>query len=290
MDLKNLEFHELADQFPLISDEETQQMADDIAKNGLLEPLVVLDGKILDGRNRYNACKLAEFKLRPSDVVDYEEEYEGEDPVVFVISKNIRRRHMTVGQRASVAAELYKRMAKGDGTTAKERVKKVATAAGVAASSVEQAAHLAAKSPEHAKQVKAGKKSLNKAAKEAAKKLAGADHDAALKQIEKICGKAFAGAVTDGLIDHLKSPKSIVAFADLPEEKMEAVAPVLKQGWTLNRAISYADKEITPATTGSQMVDLFVFRGSKRFEFELEGVKFVLSKVKQEEKNGSSSK
>jgi hypothetical protein len=289
MNLANLEFHELADQFPLISEEETIQMADDIKKVGLIEPLVVLDGKILDGRNRYNACKLAGFKLRPEDVKDFEEDFSGEDPVVFVISKNIRRRHMTVGQRADVAAELYKRMAK-DGSTAKERVKKVAKAAGVAASSVEQAAHLQSKAPEQAKQVKAGKKSLHKAAKEAAKKLAGEDHDAALDKIEKICGKAFRTAVDTDQIDHLKSAKAIVAFAELPEDKMLAVAPVLKQGWTLNRAISYSDKEITPATTGSQMVDLFVFKGSKRFEFEIDSVKFVLSKVKQEDKNGSSGK
>jgi ParB-like chromosome segregation protein Spo0J len=287
MNLANLEFHELADQFPLISEEETIQMADDIKKVGLIEPLVVLDGKILDGRNRYNACKLAGFKLRPEDVKDFEEDFSGEDPVVFVISKNIRRRHMTVGQRASVAAELYKRMAK-DGSTAKERVKKVATAAGVAASSVEQAAHLQNKAPEHAKQVKAGKKSLNKAAKEAAKKLAGADHDAALDRIGEICGKAFVAAIKEEGIDHLKTPKAIVAFAELPDAKMLAVAPVLKQGWTLNRAISYSDKEITPATTGQQMVDLFVFKGSKRFEFEIDSVKFVLTKVK-EASNGSKS-
>jgi ParB-like chromosome segregation protein Spo0J len=282
MNLQNLEFHELANEFPLLSDTETEQLADDIKKVGLIEPLVLLDGKILDGRNRYNACKQAGRKLQSDDVLLFEEEYENEDPVTFVISRNIRRRHLTVGQRSAVAAELFKRMAK-DGSTAKERVKKAAEVAGVAASSVEQAAHIANKAPELHKQLKAGKKSLHKVAKEAAKKLAGADLDSALDKIREVCGKSFEAAVKEDQIDHLKTPKAVAAFANLPEEKMKAVAPVLQQGWTLNKAISFADKEITPASTGQQMLDIFVFKGSKLFEFQLDGVKFVLSKIKDQD-------
>lgn len=284
MNLANLEFHPLANEFPLLSEEETQQLAQDIKEHGLIEQIVLLDGKILDGRNRYNAAKIAEVKLRPEDVLLYEDEYNGEDPVFFVISRNIRRRHLGVGQRATIAAELFKRMAK-NGSTAKQRAKKAADVAGVAASSVEQAAHLQAKAPDIAKQVRAGKKSLHKAAKEAAKKLAGEDHDEALNRIQEVCGKSFVAAIKEDQIDHLKTPKAVIAFAALPDEKIKAVAPVLKQGWTLNKAISYADKEVTPATTGSQMVDLFEFNGSKRYEFELEGVRFVLSKVKDGDKN-----
>lgn len=291
MNLTNLEFHELANEFPLISEEETNQLADDIKKVGLIEPIVLLDGKILDGRNRYNACKLAGRKLAAEDVIQYEEEYDGEDPVVFVISRNIRRRHLTVGQRAQVAAELFKRMAKDGSSTAKERAKKAASVAGVAASSVEQAAHLDSKAPDLAKQVKAGKKSLHKAAKEAAKQLAGADHDAALERILEVCGKGFVSAVKEDQIEHLKTPKAIIAFSQLPEAKMQVVAPVLKQGWSLNKAISFADKEVTPATTVAQLIDLFEFNGSKRFEVEVEGLKLVLSKVKtdKDEKGGDSN-
>lgn len=281
MDLTNLEFHELANVFPLVDEDQIQQMANDIKKVGLIEPLTLLDGKILDGRNRYNACKLAGRKLHPEDVVQFEEEYENEDPIMYVISRNIHRRHLTVGQRSALGAELFKRMAK-DGTTAKQRAKKAGEVTGVAASSVEQAAHIEKAAPELHKELKAGKKTLHKVAKEAAKKLAGADHDEALLRIKQVCGAKFEAAITDDLIDHLKTPKAIVAFAALSDEKMSAVAPVLQLGWTLNRAMSFIDKEVTPATNGQAMVDLFVFKGSKRLEFQLDGVKFVLSKVPKE--------
>jgi hypothetical protein len=284
MNLADLEFHELADEFPLLTEEETQQLADDIKKNGLIEPLTLLDGKVLDGRNRYNACKIASRKLQPDDVILFEEEYEGDDPVLFVISKNIRRRHLTVGQRAAVASELFKRMAK-DGSTAKQRAKKAAEATGVAVSSVEQAAHIATKAPEIHKQLKAGKKSLHKAAKEAAKKLAAPDLEMAHARIREVCGKSFEAAIREEQIDHVKSVKEVAAFAALDEKTMLAVAPVLKLGWTLNRAISFADKEITPASTGQAMMDMFVFKGSKRYEFQLDGVRFVLSKAKEEEES-----
>jgi ParB-like chromosome segregation protein Spo0J len=287
MNLNNLEFHDLANEFPLLTDEETSQLADDIKKNGLIEPLVLLDGKVLDGRNRYNASKLASVKLQPDDVILFEDEYEGQDPVIFVISKNIRRRHLTVGQRAAVASELFKRMAK-DGSSAKQRAKKAAEAADVAASSVEQAAHIEKVAPEIHKQLKAGKKSLHKAAKEAAKKLAGPDLETAHARIREVCGKSFEAAIREEQIPQVKTPKMVAAFANLKDEQMKAIAPVLKLGWTLNRAISFVDKEITPASNGQQMIDLFVFKGEKRLEFQLDGVRFVLSRAK-EEKEGEKT-
>lgn len=61
--------------------------------------IVFYEGKILDGRNRY----LAAEKLG----IEYpKEEYEGNDPLGFVISHNLRRRHLSESQRAMVAAKL----------------------------------------------------------------------------------------------------------------------------------------------------------------------------------------
>jgi hypothetical protein len=287
MNLTNLEFHELANEFPLISDDETKQLADDIKRNGLIEPIVLLDGKILDGRNRYNASKLAEVALGPEDVEQFEEVYAGEDPVIYVISKNIRRRHLTVGQRAAVAAELFKRMAK-DGS-AKERAKKAATTAGVAASSVEQAAHLEKTAPEIHKEVKKGKKTLHKGVKEAAKKAVPPDHDKVLERVEAVCGKSFLGLIKEDQVPALTTPKHVAAFAGLKDEQMKQIAPSLKMGWKLNRAMGFLDKELTPANSLSAAMDLFTFRGAKRFEFELDGIKFVLTKVVEKDGDKSNS-
>ena len=41
-----------------------QEIADDISKNGLLDPIVLHEGKILDGRCRYCACKTAGIEPR----------------------------------------------------------------------------------------------------------------------------------------------------------------------------------------------------------------------------------
>ena len=54
---------------------------------------------MLDGRNRYVACELAGIDPRF-------EEFTGGDPLAFVISENIARRHLNESQRAMCAARL----------------------------------------------------------------------------------------------------------------------------------------------------------------------------------------
>jgi hypothetical protein len=55
----NLPFHPLADVLPLIESAEFDRLVADIREQGLLNPITVCDGKILDGRNRYRACRAA---------------------------------------------------------------------------------------------------------------------------------------------------------------------------------------------------------------------------------------
>lgn len=95
----DLEFHPLADLFPLIEGQEFQGLVDNIRENGLLEPGDLYEGKILEGRNRYRACRAAGVECRFK-------QYTGNDPLGYVISKNIMRRHVMTEQRAMLAASL----------------------------------------------------------------------------------------------------------------------------------------------------------------------------------------
>jgi ParB-like chromosome segregation protein Spo0J len=74
---------------------------DDIRAHGLIEPILLCGGLVLDGRNRLRACELV-------GVAAMFEEWEpnGLTPVEFVLSKNLHRRHLTVAQRAALALDL----------------------------------------------------------------------------------------------------------------------------------------------------------------------------------------
>jgi hypothetical protein len=63
-----LQFHPLTDLFPLMRGAEFDALVDDIRQHGLHELIVVFEGKILDGRNRYRACIEAGIEPRYWDV------------------------------------------------------------------------------------------------------------------------------------------------------------------------------------------------------------------------------
>src|SRR5262249_7050956 len=94
------EFHPLANFFPLLEGQELQDLADDIREKGQQETIKLYSGQILDGRNRYRACRLA--GVEP----EFEDKSDESDPLAYVISLNIKRRHLTTEQRAMLAAKL----------------------------------------------------------------------------------------------------------------------------------------------------------------------------------------
>ena len=96
----NGQVHPAAELFPMIDDEAAQSLAADIKAHGLIEPgWLMPDGTLLDGRNRQRACELAGIDMRWKV-------YEGTDPIAFAVSLNIKRRHLTVGQKALIGLEL----------------------------------------------------------------------------------------------------------------------------------------------------------------------------------------
>lgn len=94
-----MEHHEYASLFPMLPDAELQALAEDIKANGLQTPITTLDDKILDGRNRHRACEIA-------GVFPNYQRFVGKDPLAFVISHNLHRRHLDESQRAVIAKKL----------------------------------------------------------------------------------------------------------------------------------------------------------------------------------------
>ncbi|MCB1499730.1 MAG: hypothetical protein KDK07_08045 [Bauldia sp.] len=121
-----LEFHPLANLFPLIEGEAFEDLVASIREDGFRsgEEIVLLEGKILDGRNRYRALEalvaageLPAAEIEPTSWLFVKFESEGLDglfspeeiargPLAYVLAKNLHRRHLTESQRAMIAAEI----------------------------------------------------------------------------------------------------------------------------------------------------------------------------------------
>ncbi len=91
-----MEFHEAASIFPL-DEEHIDKLAEDIENHGLLVPIETLDGKIIDGRRRWLACQKAGVE---PDIL----EMQSDDPIGYVLSLNLHRRHLSPTQLSMCAA------------------------------------------------------------------------------------------------------------------------------------------------------------------------------------------
>jgi predicted transcriptional regulator len=106
-----LPIHPAAELFPMMSEQELRDLGDDIRKRGLLEGVAVLDGKLLDGRNRLDAMELVGIKLVTGNgQLDWASipcrNVQGVNPFDYVVSKNFHRRHLSLEQKAELVAKL----------------------------------------------------------------------------------------------------------------------------------------------------------------------------------------
>lgn len=100
MSKQEYEFHPYASIVPMLGQADLNALAADIQGNGLRHPIVLLDGMILDGRNRYKACQIVGVKP------DFEDFNGDGDPIAFIVSENLSRRHLTASQKALAVAKI----------------------------------------------------------------------------------------------------------------------------------------------------------------------------------------
>jgi hypothetical protein len=100
-----LALHPLAELFPLMGPAEFEVLVASIAANGQREPIVVHEGRIVDGRNRYLACR--RLGREPAARA-----WDGRGSLVaFVVDRNLERRHLSASQRALLAVQLKRELA-----------------------------------------------------------------------------------------------------------------------------------------------------------------------------------
>ena len=87
------ERHPLSAAFPDMDPEEFQDLLSSIKIHGQREPITLFENKILDGWHRYQACQ--KLEISPATY-----EFDGEDPVSYVIDLNLNRRHLSPSQKA----------------------------------------------------------------------------------------------------------------------------------------------------------------------------------------------
>ena len=100
IDVAALEPHPLADLLPRMSEPEFADLRESIELDGLQNSIVLYRGRILDGRNRYRACRELGVPVTFSQFVGTEQQ-----ALTYVLSSNQHRRHLTASQRAVVANE-----------------------------------------------------------------------------------------------------------------------------------------------------------------------------------------
>jgi N6-adenosine-specific RNA methylase IME4 len=171
--------HDVANIFPEMGAAEFDALCADIAANGLRESPWVYQGAVIDGRHRMRACA----KLGVPCPVRV---YSGDDPVGFVVSLNLHRRHLSPSQLAFVGLEierveasLAKSRRGGDrrsdeyqGDTnitlvdAGKARDKAAKAVGVGPSYISDAKRIEREAPELAQKIKAGETTITQAKRE----------------------------------------------------------------------------------------------------------------------------
>lgn len=182
--MKELIAHPLANLFPLMEGAALEELAEDIKERGQLEPIVIHEGSILDGRNRYLACQMAGVEPKTVDLSAILTEHTPEE---FVWSVNVERRQLTAGQRAAIALKFLPKLGwkkaasprlthsadttqdQGAGATRAD-VEQVAEKLGTSPGSVYAAAKLQTEDPDAFEEVERGEQSLTAATKKRTKK------------------------------------------------------------------------------------------------------------------------
>lgn len=224
------ELHPLCTLFPRLTGAEFDALRDDIKINGLRQPIVIHEGMILDGGNRYRAC--LEAGIEPEFV-----EYDDVNIVSFVLSCNLHRRHMTPGQQAAIVASAQDwaraQTRGGDRKADQSRlndfdtVEKRAAIAGVHRDTQMKADKVAKENPELAKKVAHGEISLPKAVEQISPKKQ-SENKPDLKIVQQDNPSTLSNDDTDGIADELYGEFDSLAELEVANKEIDRLTKIIE--------------------------------------------------------------
>ena len=110
----DLKRHPLSAIFGNMPDSDFQSLLSSVESDGFIEPVIrIYEGQILDGWHRYRAAQelgiIRKLRFREWN----EDSHRDGDPKVFVLARNIERRHLNASQRAQIAVTFSERFGHG---------------------------------------------------------------------------------------------------------------------------------------------------------------------------------
>lgn len=299
-----LQAHELAELLPDMSEGEQKLLVESIQKLGQLQPIVLLDGKILDGRSRYAAC----ITLGKKPVLrNYDPETDGPSPTEYVLASNINRRHLNTGQRALVyekslphlerEAQERKKAAqfKANGSETEtpaatgskgSSAAKAAALAHVSEASIKTAKKIRKEAPDLADKVEKGEMSLNEANAELEERKETAptttERDDIAKEMFEPLKKAhdedFAISVRDAVV--LKSQEELQGFCDLSVEEQKTIKELVIRKWKIADALKFMQREVDRNDKISDLILRTLSTGTKKGTWTVDGWVVTIARAK----------
>lgn len=242
--------HPYAELFPMFQAADLAALARDIQKEGLKEKITTFpfqdEPSILDGRNREAACFIAEVEPQY-------EPYQGSDPLGYVLSRNLHRRHLSTDERSEIAAKLSTLREASDDALTEEAA---AEMLGVSRSSVQRA--------------KRKKKEPQKTDWSDAELKEDTDLRQALTKIGVVHGKSVEVAVQVGTVG--LNRKEVLYWADLTNEQMDSIEDfVMGKNWKPSEAIDFLEKMADENSTVEDLQNWALANPAKVFTADIGG-------------------
>jgi hypothetical protein len=237
--MMDLQLHPLCTLFPRMAGAEFSTLVDDIKANGQREPIILHDGMILDGGNRYRAC--IEAGIEPQTM-----KFGGGNIVDYVLSANLHRRHLSPGQQAAIVASMQDwatahpaSRPKAGNVTGLSTVASRSAASGASDKTQRNADKVAKANPELAIAVGHGEISLPKAVEQINGKRPGSTSKNAPPEQDdnEIEGLREANAEQGAAIKELLAENESLALISESDDKLRAALDELKKCREINRIL-----------------------------------------------------